>query len=92
MLDQVKREKKELLDRKEKLEDEIAVMEEFNLMRPYKLNEIAEIEKEMKAIVFKECLEKDEDCPEALKPCDKEGKSYMKKFLEDMDKEGLIKK
>jgi len=85
MMEKVKKEKVELIERKQKLEDEICVMEEFNLMRPYKLNEIAKIDTEMKAITFKELLEKDEDCPEGLKPYGADGKSYMRKFLEDKE-------
>ena len=54
-------------------------------MRPYKLNEIAKIDTEMKAITFKELLEKDEECPEGLKPKGADGKSYMRKFLEDKE-------
>lgn len=87
MMDKVKKEKAELIERRDKLQDEVAVMKEFDVMRPYKLNEIADIEKEMKAITFKELVEKDQDCPEGLKPSDAEGKSYMKKFLEAKDKE-----
>lgn len=91
-MDKVKKEKAELIERRQKLEDEVAVMEEFNLMRPYKLNEIAEIEKEMKAITFKELIKEDQKCPEGLKPEFAEGQQYMKKFLEDKENEVELKR
>ena len=60
-------------------------MKEFDVMRPYKLNEIAKIDRELKATTFKEMLEKGEDCPEGMKPIGTDGRQYMKKYLEDLD-------
>jgi hypothetical protein len=43
-------------------------MPENNLFRPYKINEIADLEREMKAVTFERLIANNEECPEGLLP------------------------
>lgn len=64
---------------------------EKNLYRPYKLNEIAELEREMKALTFERILANNEECPEGLLPSGVDSKSYMRKYIEAKRQDDLLR-
>ena len=67
-------------------------MKETNLFRPYKINEIADLEREMKAVTFERLLANNEDCPEGLLPTGvADSKAYMRKYIDDKRADDLIK-
>ena len=84
MMDKVKAEKAELIEKKENLEREVKEMgDDQILFKPYKLNEISDIDKEMKIITFEKMLESGEYCPEGLRPSyiEGDGRSFMEEYV-----------
>ena len=92
MMEKVKAEKAELLQKRDELQSEVDKLEDRSLFRPYKLNEIAEIEREMKAFTFERILENNEECPEGLIPAGAtDSKSYMRKYIDAKRQDDLYR-
>lgn len=91
MMEKVKAEKAELLSKRDELQTEVEKLPEKNLYRPYKLNEIAELEREMKALTFERILANNEECPEGLLPSGVDSKTYMRKYIEAKRQDDLLR-
>lgn len=97
MMEKVKSEKAELITRKETLQTELDQMrhgDSINLFRPYKMEEISDVDKEMKVITFEKLLSLDEPCPEGLRPhyITDGGRGYMEDFVIAAKKELAARK